>query len=95
MPIRKRRLASFWGSAERLDCWNLADWSDRATDLVLYRIFLRRGDKVRRLDCYGFLSNPPQKKLVDKIEALGDLDQLPGEGRAAPCKPGRLTYACG
>jgi hypothetical protein len=71
-----KRLGAFWKYAERLDCWNLTDWSDTATDLSVYDLFLRRGPRSLRITCYGFTGESPQAMLVTRIQRLTGIDAL-------------------
>lgn len=76
VALRPARLAAFWDEAERLGCWSLTDWSDMATDLSVYYVYLRRGEQRLDITCYGFLSQCPQQRLVREIERLGGIGAL-------------------
>lgn len=74
-PAREE-LEKFWRGLARLRWWLMNDRDDPATDLFVYRIYLRHRERVRQLSCYGFIESSPQERLVRRIERFGHLPDL-------------------
>lgn len=69
-------LEKFWRGLARLRWWLLGDYSEMATDMSYFKIYLRHARRVQQLSCYGLAEPSSQRNLVRRIERFGHLTEL-------------------